>query len=264
MRPRSIVFDLFGDYIRYRGGAARLRTLTALMDCFGVGDSTVRVAMARLRKEGWFDAHKDGRETFYALNSRSMQMLDEGRERIFNRAREPWDRQWYMVIYSVPETERSVRDRVRKDLAWLGFGPLAASTYICPHDRLQRIAEHFADEPAVRLNLLTCQSNGLAVDRDMAARCWDLDTLNADYNQFLATYEPRMAKYRTGALRPKDALVERMQLTYDYRKFPFRDPDLPVELLPERWAGRRAHDMFIEAHDLLQQPAEQYFDELVE
>lgn len=262
MRPRSIVFDLFGDYIRYRGGAARLRTLSALMSCFDVGDSTVRVVMARLRKEGWFDAHKDGRETSYALNSRSLQMLNEGRERIFTRAREPWDGHWYMVIYSVPESERGVRDRVRKDLAWLGFGPLATSTYICPHDRLEQIAEHFADEPAVRLNLLTCQSGSLAVDRDMAARCWDLDELDADYNEFLADYEPRLEAYRRGALTGKQALVERMQLTYDYRKFPFRDPDLPAELLPTQWSGRHAHDVFIEAHDLLQQPAEQYFDEV--
>ncbi|MPY80243.1 MAG: PaaX family transcriptional regulator [Actinophytocola sp.] len=262
MRPRSIVFDLFGDYIRYRGGAARLRTLSALMGCFDVGDSTVRVVMARLRKEGWFDAHKDGRETSYALNSRSLQMLNEGRERIFTRAREPWDGHWYMVIYSVLEAERGVRDRVRKDLAWLGFGPLAASTYVCPHDRLRQITDHFADEPAVRLNLLTCQSGGIDVDREMAAHCWDLDGLNADYNDFLAAYEPRLTTYRRGTLTGKEALVERMKLTYDYRKFPFRDPDLPVELLPQRWAGRHAHDVFIEAHDLLQQPAEQYVDEV--
>ncbi len=263
MRPRSIVFDLFGDYIRYRGGSVRLRALSALMSCFGIGDSTVRVVMTRLRKEGWFDASKDGRETSYSLNSRSFQLLDEGRDRIFNRVRTPWDRRWYMVIYSVPETDRGVRDRVRKELAWLGFGPLASSTYVSPHDRLQQVREHFADESAVRLDMLRCESSGLTVDREMAARCWDLDTLNADYNELLVTYQPRMRRYRDGALSPRDSLIERMQLTYDYRKFPFRDPDLPVELLPERWAGRTAHDMFIEAHDLLQAPAEQYVDEVV-
>ncbi|MDT7617630.1 MAG: phenylacetic acid degradation operon negative regulatory protein, partial [Pseudonocardiales bacterium] len=31
MKARSLVFDLFGDYLRFRGGEARLRTLTALM-----------------------------------------------------------------------------------------------------------------------------------------------------------------------------------------------------------------------------------------
>src|SRR5919198_945357 len=100
VKPRSIVFDLFGDYIRYRGGAVRLRTLSALMGCFGVGESTVRVVIARLRKEGWFDAERDGRETLYTLNHKSLRMLDEGRDRIFNRVRTEWDRHWYLVIYS--------------------------------------------------------------------------------------------------------------------------------------------------------------------
>ena len=71
MKPRSIVFDLFGDYVRYDGGGIRLRALTQLLDAFDVGESTVRVVMNRLRKEGWFDARRDGRETAYLLTDRS-------------------------------------------------------------------------------------------------------------------------------------------------------------------------------------------------
>jgi phenylacetic acid degradation operon negative regulatory protein len=262
VKPRSIVFDLFGDYVRYRGGAVRLRTLTALMDCFGVNESTVRVVIARLKKEGWFDAQRDGRETVYTLNPKSLHLLDEGRDRIFNRVRADWDRHWHMVIYSVPESERGVREYIRKELAWLGFGPLAASTYISPHDRLQQVRENFADLPSVRLDMLRCESAGLTVDREMAARCWDLDTLNDDYRELLRTYRGRMPSYRAGTLTPREALVERMTLTYDYRKFPFRDPDLPIELLPAGWVGREAHEMFIEAHDVLGGLAEQCYDEI--
>jgi phenylacetic acid degradation operon negative regulatory protein len=54
-----------------------------------------------------------------------------------------------------------------------------------------------------------------------------------------------------------------MRLIHDYRRFPFRDPDLPLELLPEGWRGRRAHDVFLEAHGLLRGPAEGYVDEVL-
>lgn len=54
-----------------------------------------------------------------------------------------------------------------------------------------------------------------------------------------------------------------MQLIHDYRMFPFRDPDLPPELLPEGWCGRAAHEMFLEAHGLLRSEAEAYVDRLV-
>lgn len=262
MKPRSIVFDLFGDYVRYRGGAARLRTLSTLMGCFGVGESTVRVVLSRLRKEGWLDARREGRESVYALNSRSLRLLDEGRARIFDRVRDPWDGTWHMVIYSVPETDRGIRDRLRKELAWLGFGPLAPSTYVCPHDRVEQIREKFAGEPAVRLDTLRCRSHGVAADREMAARCWDLDRLNDDYRTLLRTYRDRLPSYRAGDLTPEQALIERMRLTYDYRRFPFRDPDLPLELLPGGWTGRAAHEMFLEAHAVLGPPAEDFYDQV--
>lgn len=262
MKPRSIVFDLFGDYIRYHGGEVRLRALTALLDCFDVGESTVRVVMARLRREGWFDTRRDGRETVYALNDRSWRLLDEGRTRIFERSREPWNRQWYMVIYTVPESDRALREELRKELAWLGFGSLASSTWVSPHDRLTEVREHFADQSAVRLDLLQCTSSGLSRDREMAARCWDLDALNDDYAELLRRYRPRMRAYRGGGVPARQALVERMELVHDYRMFPFRDPDLPEELLPAGWTGREAHELFLEAHDALKEPADRFFTEI--
>jgi phenylacetic acid degradation operon negative regulatory protein len=262
MKPRSIVFDLFGDYIRYESGAIRLRALTALLDSFGVGESTVRVVMARLRKEDWFDSRREGRETIYALNAKSWRLLDEGRERIFERSRDPWDRRWHMVIYSVPEANRALREELRKELSWLGFGSLASSTWISPRDRLTDVQEHFADQTSIQLDLLRCESSGLAQDREMAARCWDLDGLNADYQTFLRTYRSRMPDYRKGLVSPQQSLVERMQLTHDYRMFPFRDPDLPDELVPAGWKGHEAHEMFLKAHDLLKEPAEEFFRQI--
>lgn len=262
MKPRSIVFDLFGDYVRYAGGEVRLRALVDLLAAFDVGDSTVRVVMNRLRKEQWFDARREGRETVFALNDRSWRMLDEGRERIFNRTTTGWDRRWSMVIYTVPESDRPLREELRKELAWLGFGTLAAATWLSPWDRLGAVEERFGERPGLRLDLLRCESTGLAKDREMVERCWDLETLNADYAAWLATWRRRMADYRAGRLEPREALVERMQLTHSYRLFPFRDPDLPEELVPAGWRGDEAHNLFLEAHELLHSPAESFYQEI--
>jgi phenylacetic acid degradation operon negative regulatory protein len=264
VKPRSIVFDLFGDYVRYgSGGEIRLRALTSLLDSFGVGESTVRVVMNRLRREEWFDARREGRETVYALNDRSWRLLDEGRARIFERASGPWDRRWSMVIYTVPESDRALREELRKELSWLGFGALAASTWVSPWDRLGAVEEHFGGSDVIRLDLLRCESTGLAKDREMVARCWDLDALNADYESLLRTYRPRLADYRAGRLEPRDALVERMRLTHDYRLFPFRTPDFPDELVPASWRGGEAHELFLTAHELLRERAEAYYRSVV-
>jgi phenylacetic acid degradation operon negative regulatory protein len=264
VKARSLVFDLFGDYLRYRGGEARLRGLVALMGCFDVPEATVRVVVTRLRKEGWLASRREGRETVYSLTDAAWELLDEGRSRIFDRASGPWDGWWHMIIYSVPETERSLREQLRKKLAWLGFGPLSSSVWLSPHDRLDAVQQAFADEPAVRLDVFRSRSEGIASDRDIAARSWDLAGLDRDYAALLEDYRPRLPRYRAGELSGAEALVERMQLIHDYRHFPFRDPDLPPELLPDGWSGRRTHEVFLEAHGLLRRPAETCVDELVE
>lgn len=263
MKARSLVFDLFGDYLRYRGGQVRLRALVALLGCFGIPEATTRVAAARLRKEGWLSADKEGREAVYSLTPDAWQMLDEGRARIFQRASGPWDGQWHMVIYQVPETERALREQLRRRLAWLGFGPLSPSVWLSPHDRRQEVRNEFADSPSVQLDTFRSRSEGSEADRDIVARAWDLGALDRDYRDLLGRYSSRLGGYRAGAPDDRTALVERMRLTYDYRHFPFRDPDLPPELLPVDWSGRRAHDVFLEAHGLLRSAAERAVDEVL-
>ena len=118
LKPRAIVWDLFSDHLRWAGGGrVPMHALTGLLDVFGVGESTTRVVLSRMRREGWLTTHRDGRQTSYALTSRSVRMLDEGRARIFERGRDDWDGTWRMVIYVVPEEDRAERDLVRRTLA---------------------------------------------------------------------------------------------------------------------------------------------------
>jgi phenylacetic acid degradation operon negative regulatory protein len=263
VKARSVVVDLFGDYLRYRGGEVRQRHLITLLGYFGVPEPTARVAAARLRKEDWLTARKTGRETVLALTPAAWQQLDEGRDRIFSRAAGPWDGHWHMVIYQVPESERALREHLRRRLAWLGFGPLAASVWVSPHDLASLVKTALADNGSVQLDVFRSRSDDSAADRAIAARAWDLAALDTDYQEMLAGYRPRLERYRTAPLDGPDALSERMRLIHDYRRFPFRDPDLPPELLPPGWHGRQAHEVFLAAHGLLRAAAEQAVDDVL-
>ncbi|WP_028922307.1 PaaX family transcriptional regulator [Pseudonocardia acaciae] len=264
MKARELIFDIFGDHLRYRGGEARLRDLSSLMGSLDVPETTVRVLVTRLRKEGWLTSRRDGRETIYGLTDASWRLLDEGRERIFSRATGPWDGQWHMIIYSVPESERAVRERLRKRLAWCGFGPFSSATWLSPHDRTAQVLDAFVDQPSVQLDVFRSRSKGLDADRSIAARAWDLGVLDDAYAEYLRDNRPRLAAYRAGRPEGVEAFVERMRLVHHYRTFPFRDPDLPPELLPAGWHGRVAHEVFLEAHGLLRAEAEAYVDSVTE
>ena len=264
VKPRAVLWDLFGDHLRYvNGGSVPMRALIALLDGFGIGESTSRVALARMRREGWFTTDRDGRHTSYGLTERSVAMLDEGRIRIFDRGRDDWDGAWRMVIYAVPEQSRAERDRVRRTLAWHGFGPLAAATWISPHPRLETVRDGLADLSATRIDLLESRSRSPAADREMAARCWDLDGLRRDYADLVRTYQQLPAGAELARLPGRDALRRQVELVASYRTLPFRDPDLPASLLPEGWPGRQAHALFTAAHDALHGPASGYVREVV-
>ena len=250
MRPRALVFDLYGEYFRYTGGAAKLGALTELMGVFGVEPATVRVVMTRLRKEGWFDSAKNGREVSYLLNDKSWHLLDDGRARIFERHFDDWDRTWTQALVDESDLSRERRKRIETALTWWGFGHHGGTAWFSPHDREKQLREMLSGDDELHIQFLRSQTAGLPSDRLIAERCWDLRELGADYQGFIEEFQPRLARYRRG-LGGGEALVERMHLIQEYRKYPFRDPDLPESLLPPGWRGRVAHEVFTECHDTL-------------
>lgn len=264
MKPRSVVFDLFGDHLRYHGGRAKTQALCDLLEVFGVGEATARVVLARMRREGWLRSTRVGRQVVYALSDKSWRLLDEGRERIFQRTPRPWDHKWRMVVYTVPEQERAERERLRKTLSWFGFGPLAPSTWVSPHRRLEEVQKALAETPAVTCHFLTCRSQGESTDLQMVQRCWDLKTLGRDYRDFIERLEALPPARELASLDGPDALRLQVQIVSGYRGFPFRDPDLPAELLPEGWPGPHAHRLFAAAHEALAAPAGAYVGVVLE
>ncbi len=263
MKPRSLILNLFGDYVRYYGGEISFQNLAGLVALFDVSEETARVTCARIKRKGWLDSRRVGRRSWYALTALGWRLLDEGRERIFwRRADDDWDGTWYMIIYSVPEAERPAREQLRKTLQWLGFGALASSTWVSPHDRLNELAAVMSDRGiTAHSDAFRAQTGCLERDRELAARCWDLERIHAAYEAFVRAHRHDAA---AGSLGDRASFVERIRLVHDYRKFPFIDPDLPPALLPQDWAGTAAHAVFLEAYETLREPAFRYFERILE
>jgi phenylacetic acid degradation operon negative regulatory protein len=263
MRPRSIVFDLYGEYFRYRGGAAKLGVLTDLLGTFGVEAATVRVVMTRLRRDGWFDSERSGREVTYVLNDKSWRLLDDGRARIFERHHGDWDRTWTQALVDDKIADRDARQRVERALTWWGFGHAGGNSWFSPHDHRMKVCETLEGDDELAVMFLRSTSPAITTDRILARRCWDLRDLGRDYQSFIEEYQPRLAGYRRGLPGPA-ALVERTTLIQKYRHYPFRDPDLPEVLQPTGWRGRAAHEVFLECHEILREAAEDLVDAVTE
>jgi phenylacetic acid degradation operon negative regulatory protein len=262
MKPRSLILDLFGDYLRYTGGEARAGDLVTLLGVFDVEPAAVRMTLSRLRREHWFTTRRHGREASYLLSEHMLDVLQEGRERIFADYDEAWDRSWTTVVQQSVKPDRLAREQLRRQLPWLGFGSLSASTWLTPRDRRDQIRALAGDFPDVHFTVLRSLTDDLDVDRDLVGRCWDLKHMNRLYGQFLKDHAhlAKTAHRLTGA----DALVARTELISSYRHFPFLDPWLPAELRPEGWLGAEANALFRAAHRDLGPAATAFVGSVVE
>lgn len=248
LKPRALILDLFGDYLRYTGREVRAGDLVRLLGVFGVESATARVTLSRLRREEWFTTRRVGRETVYSITDPIVAILDEGRARIFADYDQAWDHTWTTVVYQ-SGLERLTRDQLRKRLSWLGFGPLSASTWISPRDRVAAARNLGSEVADVDTTIMRSSTGDLAEDRALAERCWDLGRINRLYTEFVQAHARLLDS--VDDLDGAQALAARTSLIGSYRHFPFLDPWLPVELQPEDWVGARANVLFRAAHAAL-------------
>lgn len=269
-RPQDLVFTLFGEYLIHRKSPVWVGSLIALLRPFGVSEGAVRTALSRMTAKRWLATRRQGRNSFYHLTARGLRVIRDGEARIFHPPHEVgWDGRWCLVTYSVPEDVRQLRDRLRVRLSWLGFGPLGNGVWVSPHAVQDKVAE-LAEEMGVSGNLV-CFEARQAGDLDpqaLVSRCWNLPALAGRYRDFLRRWEPELdacrARAAAGELREDDAFVLRFRLLNEYRQFPLVDPYLPETLLPERWPGDQATEVFQALHDLLVTPARAYVAAILE
>jgi len=256
-RSQDLVFTLYGDYIRHGGGEAWTGSLIELLGLLGLSEQAVRSTLSRMSRKGWLKGRRVGNRSCYSLTPKSIELLEEGAQRIFQPRSDLWDGRWYLLVYSIPEKERPLRHRLRKRLTWLGFGSLSNATWISPRDRRKEV-EGVVNSLGIQghVEIFSAEHFGFASDQELVERCWNLEDLNRAYAAFIAKYEPDFLDYKRreaegDGLEPSECFVRRFMLVHEYRSFPYVDPNLPSELLPEEWLGNKATQLFQEYHGLL-------------
>jgi phenylacetic acid degradation operon negative regulatory protein len=270
LRSRPAILTLYGDYLLSRGGEIRIAGLIELLVNFGLSGQAVRSAVSRMCRSGFLKVRGTQKGSYYSLTESGYDLLNKGTERIFRRKNEKWDESWSIVTYSVPEKMREIRDRLRLELGWLGYGALCEATWISPYVMTAEV-EALAKRLGAQNYIYSfhVRHNGSTQPSDIVSRCWDLDRIHQKYANFISEYKPRYEKYlarlaQSETIEPNECFVERFSLIHEYRRLPFIDPDLPGELLPDNWLRPQAAALFRDYHDLFAAKANAYFDSVFE
>lgn len=252
MEVRSAFFTIYGDYIGKENGCITMAELCELLASLNYTEEAVKAAIYRMRHEKIVVSNKIDGKTYYTLTKQGMEKLEMGLQRTFNGSnREEWNGKWFVLIYSLPEKERRLRDRLRREITWLGFGQLTPGTWISPYnlqEDIKRILNHYCI--AGYVHFFESAHLGPGDAQALIYQAWDFEYMNVQYKGFIKTFLSRFQNYAED-WDYKRKFAERVLLVHEYRKFLHIDPQLPSRLLPVGWQGEEARQLFRDYYEKL-------------
>jgi phenylacetic acid degradation operon negative regulatory protein len=257
MQARSALFDLYGDYLRSRGGRAPVSALVKLLSPLGIAAPAVRTAVSRMVRQGWLRPLRLASGPGYLLTPKANRRLDEAAARIYRTTKIGWDGRFDLIVLSSPVNRRD-RERLAANLAYLGYGRLDEQTWIAT--RAGEDVDGLLTEAGVRYERFTAaHAAGTAGAMAVVRRAWNLDEIAKAYQDFVARQRPLLAAV-TVRSRDEEAYAARFRLVHAWRTFLFRDPQLPPALLPQRWPGSSAAAFFDRHAARLRPAADRFVD----
>ncbi|WP_026575078.1 phenylacetic acid degradation operon negative regulatory protein PaaX [Bacillus sp. UNC438CL73TsuS30] len=264
---RSMIFTIYGDYIHHYGNKIWIGSLIGLLKEFGHNEQAVRVAVSRMLKQGWIQSEKVENRSYYFLTKQGIDRIEEAGNRIFKLHPSEWDGKWRVLMYTIPEEKRQIRDELRQELLWSGFGSFSNACWISPNN-LEKEVKLLIEKYDISeyVDFFVSEYIGPRDNKTLVEKSWPLEDVVEKYEEFIITYSKQFFANQEiisrGEMTDAQCFVERTKLVHEYRKFLFIDPGLPKELLPENWNGNLAATLFNQYYQLLAEPASRFFESI--
>jgi phenylacetic acid degradation operon negative regulatory protein len=255
-----LLLTILGEFVLPGGGSVWTRTLIEALRVMDVEERNARQALMRVSEQGFLADQRDGRRVRRHLTDTGRELLQQGARRIYGLGANgsSWDGRWLVVFCAIPEELRAKRHHLRSRLEFAGFGFLSGSLAVTPHaDREETVSAIVKDLGVADGTIVFRASTGeLVGDGELIHRAWDLGALADEYASFVGRFQRR-----TPAARG-DRFAAVVELVHEWRRFPFIDPEIPDELLPPHWPGRRARELFADRRGAWRPDAARFFEEL--
>lgn len=211
-RVWSLLVTVFGDLAR-DGAAIPAAVLGEITARIGIRPEAMRVALHRLRKDGWIDSTRQGRSSLYRLTAEGRAQTVAATPRIY--AVDPPSEMAFLVLTdpSSPLVWSGDEVWITPHAALTARPPQAAQAFATPLNAAQALPRWMREK--------TCDDATVALSADLAER---LDRLEA-------------ALDRADLPDPVQTAALRVLVVHSWRRIVLKAPDLPDFVLPDAWAG---------------------------
>jgi phenylacetic acid degradation operon negative regulatory protein len=256
---RAALLTLVSVYIYPASVSIPTGAFVEALELLGFNERASRQALNRARTAGWLESDKRGRRSVWRLSRYGRQLMDEGHTRLetFQSGVREWDGRIVLVSVSIPENDRQLRHAVRTRMSWQGFSVIAPGLWVSTNLGAERAAKELLGQIDAEAFSVVGTAGVIGDLHDAVRDAWQLREITRQYQTFIASFEP---------LRPEtddDYFVALTHLVHEWRRFPFIDPGLPGELLPDDWPGSQASQLERELRDAWVPCAIARWDEIV-
>ncbi len=192
-----------------------------------------------LERQGFIEAEEalKGTKRVLRLTEKGMLRAMGGRDPV-ERWNRPWDGAWRMVVFDLPETQRKLRSRLRRELLAGDFGCLQGSVWITP-DALDAVLPSLGKHEIKGGTMMFFSGRpcGGESDADLVKAAWDIDAMDAAYQEHRDHLKslPRSGSDVREPLMAWGNLERRL-----WEKCMKLDPLLPRPLWPDQYSGECA------------------------
>lgn len=212
-----------------------VRCLTAL----GLPAPTARTALHRMTRGEFLQRTVHEGQPGYAMSPEWLSWMD--RATAPTPPEDAYD--WLVVTFSVPESERATRHRLRALLTRHGFGCLSSGVWLgsaASAPSVQQVLQDVGLDGYVVMFAATHLGDSEAV----AAKVWDVAGLRVEYDQLRVAAERLLDEPFP---RPVDAFVQLVGIANRRRLLEERHPRFPAGALPAGWPALEAETLVAEA-----------------
>jgi len=237
-RVWSMVVTIFGDLAQNQGDELSAQTLARLTEPMGIKSEALRVALHRLRKDGWIESKRIGRSRSYFLTPFGVQQSAEATPRIYGQT-DPQSLEW--VLATTPNQPAGITS----DWAFLDddrrFVRLGAHSFLGERSGFSK--SHRLLITSVGQDALPEWVKETVIDPKLIVA---YSALIKHLTQLKTNFPAHVTAMERSVLRTL--------IVHSWRRIVLRHLDVPVGFYPKDCQALRCRDLVLELLDRLPRP----------
>lgn len=240
-RPRvwSLIVTIFGDLAFRQGDRVSTQVLARITEPIGIKPEALRVALHRLRKDGWIDSERVGRSSSYRLTAHGLQQTQAAAPRIYART-DPAAQDWAVIMAHAADAA----SQAALDTLAAGHHMVRLSTTTLLGPRPQGSTDANLLFGVVNVGSVPEWLQNMACPPDVCAAYSDLLQLLRQTGSVLPQGQP-----------PLQTTILRCLIVHSWRRVLLRHPDLPDSFFPQDCPAVACRDLTMQLLTRLPRPA---------